>query len=648
MKKITTTKKEKDFYNIETIIDDIAIIKSSISGKRGLLNIETNELIGELDYYNILYNINKKFYLQIKTINNEYFLNVYDVFKHSYVVKDYNIVRHFEEYAYVSLLKKGDSDKLHFLDMYNLKDENNIFDLEIDNAEFLLDNCGKIYFVLSKDNSKALYMRGKGLITDFEYDDIKRKNGITFFYQNNKVRFSKDGEYDSISKEFNEISFHGLNDSLLYCKDDNDTYIYIIYFNSKDLICKTDKNSKLVASFFYDKENESTEYLFIEEDENNRKSLISSIVYKNRERIETRVLASDCDEITINNGYEYQQKFQFYLEKDEKKELFLYDSHNSKKIGNYDNIEYFRDDIYALTNGCSTDIVNITFDKDPRTIIKSCHIDNYNYQGIIFSQKTVLNNELLGMYYFDENNYYNNIIKAAHDSFKPHGKYLYEVEDNKKKGMYFLGKLIIPIEYKDITLSYSPKYKNIDDADYVYYALRKENTAIFAKRKNYHYKDLDESIELEELGEYKEILFFKDIIVLKTLLNTVIYDYNDKLLRNFPLGTMVTSFEVPEDKFNNKTIYCINNDYYFYKDGNLEKYYKEDIDRYLTIYETDTELFEVSSYRKDILDKFNSYIDSMEDDLGEASLKELSNNKRELGDKYPSLVLRKVKKREVK
>ena len=274
MKKITTTKKEKDFYNIETIIDDIAIIKSSISGKRGLLNIETNELIGELDYYNILYNINKKFYLQIKTINNEYFLNVYDVLKHSYVVKDYNIVRHFEEYAYVSLLKKGDSDKLHFLDMYNLRDENNIFDLEIDNAEFLLDNCGKIYFVLSKDNSKALYMRGKGLITDFEYDDIKRKNGITFFYQNNKVRFRKDGEYDSISKEFNEISFHGLNDSLLYCKDDNDTYIYYIYFNSKDLICKTDKNSKLVASFFYDKENESTEYLFIEEDENNRKGLV--------------------------------------------------------------------------------------------------------------------------------------------------------------------------------------------------------------------------------------------------------------------------------------------------------------------------------------------------------------------------------------
>lgn len=648
MKKITTTKKEKDFYNIETIIDDVALISSSISGKTGLLNIKTNELIGELNYFNTCYNNDNKYYSQIKTVNNEYFLNVYDVLKHNYVVKDYNIVRHFEQYAYVSLVKKCNSDKLHFLDMYNLREEDSIFDLEIDNAEFLLDKYGKTYFALLKDNSKALYKKGAGLITDFEYDDIKRKNGITFFYKNNKVRFSKDEEYDSISKEFNEISFHGADNSLLYCKDDNDTYIYNIRLNNKKLIRKTDINSKLAASFFYDNENKSTEYLFIEEAENNRKSLISSIVYKNREKIETRVLADDCDEITIIDGYEYQQKYQFYLEKDGKKELFLYDSHNSKKIGNYDNIKYFRNDIYALTNGCSTDIVNITLDKDPRTIIKNCHIIDDNYQGIIFSQKTVLNNELLGMYYFDERNYYNNIIKATHDSFKPHGNYLYEAEDNNKKGMYFLGKLIIPIEYTDISLSFSPKYRNIDDADYVYYALRKENDSILAKRKNYHYKDLDKYSNLEVLGKYKDILFLKDIIVVKTLLNTVIYDYNDTLLGEFTLDTLVTSFKASEEKFNDKMIYCINNDYYFYQDGNLEKYYKEDIDMYLTTYETDTELFEAFSYRKDILDKFTSYIDSMEDDLGEASLNELSNNKNDLKDKYPSLVLRKVKKKEVR
>ncbi len=648
MKKITTTKKEKDFYNIETIIDDVALISSSISGKTGLLNIKTNELIGELNYFNTCYNNDNKYYSQIKTVNNEYFLNVYDVLKHNYVVKDYNIVRHFEQYAYVSLVKKCNSDKLHFLDMYNLREEDSIFDLEIDNAEFLLDKYGKTYFALLKDNSKALYKKGAGLITDFEYDDIKRENGITFFYKNNKVRFSKDGEYDSISKEFNEISFHGADNSLLYCKDDNDTYIYNIRLNNKKLIRKTDINSKLAASFFYDNENKSTEYLFIEEDENNRKSLISSTVYKNREKIETRVLADDCDEITIINGYEYQQKYQFYLEKDEKKDLFLYDSHNSKKIGNYDNIKYFRNDIYALTNGCSTDIVNITIDKDPRTIIKNCHIIDDNYQGIIFSQKTVLNNELFGMYYFDERNYYNNIIRATHDSFKPHGNYLYEAEDNNKKGMYFLGKLIIPIEYTDISLSFSPKYRNIDDADYVYYALRKENDSILAKRKNHHYKDLDKYSNLEVLGKYKDILFLKDIIVVKTLLNTVIYDYNDTLLGEFTLDTLVTSFKASEDKFNDKMIYCINNDYYFYQDGNLEKYYKEDIDMYLTTYETDTELFEAFSYRKDILDKFTSYIDSMEDDLGEASLNELSNNKNDLKDKYPSLVLRKVKKKEVR
>ena len=158
----------------------------------------------------------------------------------------------------------------------------------------------------------------------------------------------------------------------------------------------------------------------------------------------------------------------------------------------------------------------------------------------------------------------------------------------------------------------------------------------------------DRTYELEELGEYKDIIFLKDIIVLKELLNTLIYDYNNNLLGKFSPDTSVTSFEVSEDKYNTKTIYCINNNYYFYKDGNLEQYYKEDIDLYLTTYETDTDIFEASSYRKDILDKFTSYIDSMEDDLGEASLNELSNNKNDLKDKYPSLVQRKEKKKEVR
>ena len=647
MRKITTTKKEQDFYNIKVIIDDVALIKSYISGKTGLLNIKTNELIEEPAYYKTLYDNNNKYYNQLRIeVRNgklEWFLDVYDVLKHSYVVIDYMIVKEFENCAYVSLIKeKEDSDKVHFLDMHNLREDENIFDLEIDYGYFFLDNCGNYYFVLSNNNLKALYKRGAGLVTDFEYDDIKRENGITFFYKNNKVSFCKNGEYDSFSKEFNEITFHGFNGSLLYCKDDIDTYIYSIsyYTNDINLIHKTDKNSKLVASLG------GNEHLFIEEDKYNQKFLISSTV-KNNDRIETKILANNYDEITRNNAYEYVQIFQFCLEKDGKKELFLYNTYFNKKIGTYDNIEYFGDDIFALTNDNSTNIEKIIVDKEPELIIKDCRIISHNREGLIFSQKTALNDELFGMYYFDKRYYYNNIIKATYNSVKLHGNYLYEVDENGKKGMYFLGRLIIPIKYKDISLGYSPKYKTIDDAYCVYYALRKYNISILAKRQMYHYEDLNNPSELEVLGKYKDVLFFKDIIVLNALLSTLIYDYNDKLLGKFPIGTTVTSFEVPEDKYNNKTIYCINNNYYFYKNGILEKYYTEDIDRYLTIYETDTEMFEASSYQKDIVDKFTSYIDSMEDDLGEASLKELSDNKRELEDKYPSLVLRKCKKERI-
>ena len=643
MKKIITTKKEKDFYNIETIIDDVALIESSISGKSGLLNIKTNELIGEIDYYSTFFDINNKFYNLVKEINNEYFLNVYDVLKHKYVVKDYNIVKQFGQCGYVSLLKETNSDELHFLDMHNLRNEKNIFDLEIDNANIFLESCNERFYVLSKNNSMALYKHGSGLVTNFEYDDINSKNGVTFFYKNNKVRFSKDGKYDSISKEFDEIKFYGW---LLYCKDGVDTYIYSnSYFDIK-LIRKTDNISKLATYFSYVVKNRITEYLFIEEDKNNKKSLISSIVYDNSERIEEKVLASNYDEITINNDYEYMRIFQFYLEKALKKELFLYDSCNSKNIGNYDNIEYFGHDIFAFTNNNSTDIKKITINKEPQLIVKNCHIVNHTGQGIIFSQKTDLNNELLGMYYYDEGDYYNSIIDATHDSIKPHGKYLYEVVDNNKKGMYFLGKLIIPIEYEDISFGYSPKYENIDDACDIYYALRKNKSSILAKRKKYEFKSLDEHNKLEVLGRYKDIFFYKDIIVLKKALKTIIYDYNDKLLGEFPFNTTVTSYEVPkDDKFRKKTIYCINDNYYFYKDGNLEQYYKEDIDIYLTTYETDTEMFEASSYKKDILDEFTNYIDSMGDDLGKESLNELSIHESALKCKYPSLVLKKVKKR---
>ena len=649
MKKTTTVKKEKDFYNIEIIIDDVAIIKSSISGKNGLLNIKSNQLIGEFGYYEMLYNTDKKFYMQFKTLNNEQFLNIYDVLKHCFMIYNYKIVK---RYGNTLLVKENDSDKLHFLDMSNIRDENNIFNLEIDDVE-CLDFRGNINFMLSKNNSKALYKFSTGLVTNFEYDDIKRENGVTFFYKNNKIRFSCDGEPKFISKEFDEISFRR---NLLYCKDGKEAYIYeMMLHNKKKLIYKTEKSAKFVVEFPYDNLTESYENLFIEEDENHKKSLISSKNYTDTEKIETKVLANDCDEIRLNKNYEYQFIFQFCLEKNGKQELFLYDSHNSKSMGSYDNIEYFGNDKFALSNGKSTDIVDITINKDPRMIIKNCRIINVTRNAIIFSQKSVLNMKLVGLYYYYSTNdftnrYYNNIIKPTHDYIRPRSRYLYEVEDNKKKGIYHLGKLIIPIEYDDISLSYSPEYKNIDDAKDIYFALKKENSTILAKRKNYHFKDTDESVKLEELGEYKDVLFFKDIIVLKKLLNTLIYDYNGKLLGKFPFGTTVTSFDISKDKYKPRIIYCINNDYYFYKDGFLEKYYKEDVDICLATYETDNELFEVSSRRSDVLEGFTNYIDSMEDDLGETSLRELSKdeNELELKNKYPSLVLKKVKKKEVR
>ena len=69
------------------------------------------------------------------------------------------------------------------------------------------------------------------------------------------------------------------------------------------------------------------------------------------------------------------------------------------------------------------------------------------------------------------------------------------------------------------------------------------------------------------------------------------------------------------------------------------------ISTYTTTYETDTDVFEVTTNDKNALEAFSKYIDSMKDNLGEETLISYSLNNCELKENYPSLVLKKTKKK---
>lgn len=211
-----------------------------------------------------------------------------------------------------------------------------------------------------------------------------------------------------------------------------------------------------------------------------------------------------------------------------------------------------------------------------------------------------------------------------------------------------LGKIIIPVEYDEISVGGQyGKYSSLKDSEVLYFSLKNGKKHELAKLHNWQYVDTD--VEFVSNHTFDTIDFFRDVMVFKDQVHSYIYDYNEKLLKSLPASTSITAYERPyEDDYDEKRgyrkyFYCIDGVYYYYKDGKFEKVYTENNDLYSTIYETDTESFEVRSYNKDEHDSFCSTIDSQKDAEAEKSLIEMSEKGISRKD-YPTLVLRRVSK----
>lgn len=637
MKKTTIKKEQKDFFYSTDILGDVAIIYSVISGKSGLLNIKTNELIGDLDYYSTKIDSSQERIIQTK--NNPISINYYDIEKHEYLVYNFELVKTLVRSIY--LLKSKVNNKTYLLDKNMHTDSIGIFDIEVDDADYLdLDDR---YLILTLNGKKALYKAGNGLVKNFEFDEINSNYKISeyvisyailIFKKNNKCYFSYyDDNFSSISEEFERIEVDKNYGHILYCYKDKETHVYDIY--NKLLVLKTAKKVEYVDYVVRTKN--KNEYFFIAR-EGDKQEILSSIVNEDSKEINVKTLVSGCDKISLNRESP-PYNMAFNLEKNKKKGIFLGSSSKSITIEpNYTDVEYLRNDFYILTSNDISDIVRFNYDLIMETKIESCSIVEKTNYAVIYSKKDNSETEKVGLF-FPKNG---NVVPGASTSIKVLSKHFYEALENGKKGIFYLENLIIPKEYENIQISFSPKYENLDDAIRVYFSLKKEKSCLLAEAWGFQVCP-DNKIELEILGEYKDIYFLKDIIVCRTKDNAYIYDYNYILLCKVSSNAVIAPVEGNLDY--NTSLYNIDGIYYYYRDNKLIKLYQNVISSYITTYETDTDLFEVSTNDKNTLEAFSNYIDSMKDNLGEETLISYSLDNCRLKEKYPSLVLKKQKKK---
>ena len=635
MKKTSTIVKEKNKYEIGVIINNTAYIKS-VTGKTGLLNIKTNQIVGEMDNYYTIYNVNEKLYYQEKTIeerseenncNLKHTIRIYDALNEKTLVDGWEIVDNSAYYDLI-IVKSPIDGKLHLFDCHAFRKSTNIFDLPLDNIKYIYREYRYTYFVVTMNGKKGLYRHSHNLILPIEFENIEGHNEIIIYTKNNKKYFEyfdkiDDKIYNKVSTGFDEITVDEKNTNIVYCKKENKTYVYDILI--RKLLFSTDSDE---IKFMYRDDSEFNIFYenFLFEIVKNRKHGVISSKF-NKEIRETgtcakvsTLLAPQYDEIERHcDGI-------LYLKKTDKIGLFVGSSYQNQIIEpKYDKIDNLGSNYFALYTNGLCDVGKVVSYIPFTPSITNCEIAKKF--GCILSYKK---NGKYGLLIEEDK-----IVSPEYDNISEITRKCYILEKNNKKGLMYLDKIILPIEYDE--LKFDEKYNRFNDT--TYFALRKGKKYKLAKL----YSNQG-NIEFVNNHTFDSIDFFHKIMVLKGKMRVYIFDYDEKLLKSLPINTSITEYEGTSKGMNKDYFYCINGVHYYYEAGNFEKVHTESNDLYLTTYETEADLFEISSYNKDEYDSFCSAIDSQEDIEAEKSLIEIS-EKGFSKKKYPTLVLKRVIKK---
>lgn len=652
MKKTSTIVKEKNTYEIDVFINNTAYIKS-VTGKTGLLNIKTNQIIGDMDNYHTIYDTHGQFYYQEKTIEKSSEENnwttrktvrIFDALNERILVDGFEVVKEFSSQYDLTALKSPIDGKLHLFDKYACRKHTNIFDMPLDDIEYLFSEYNDTYLVVTVNGKKGLYYHNcydktPSLITPIEFDNIEKLHNIIVYTKNNQKYFESTGRDGKKSSTFDEIKLDDNNKNIAYCKKGNQIYVYNT--EAQELLLSTDADE---IKYMYKNGDSYNDYhgdFFFEIMKNGKYGVISSEINNEIRKAGTgakvsTLLPPKYDEIERARGG-------LYLKKDGKIGLFIGNSYHNQVIEpKYDDIDFLGYNYFALYTNGLCDIGKATSYNPFTPSITNCEVAE-DFDNALTYKK----NGKYGLLFADDR--HDEIIPPEYDSISNVAKYYFILGQNNKKGLMHLGKIIIPVEYDEISIGGQyGKYGSLKDSKVLYFALKKGKKHELAKLHNWQYVVTD--VEFVSNHTFDTIDFFHDVMVFKDQVYSYIYDYNEKLLKSLPASTSITAYGRPyKDDYDKecgyrKYFYCIDGVYYYYKDGKFEEVYTENNDLYLTTYETEKDSFEIRSYNKDEHDSFCSTIDSQEDAEAEKSLIEMSEKGISRID-YPTLVLRRVSKK---
>lgn len=649
MKKTSTIVRGKDAYEMSILINNIALVKSK-DGTSGLLNIKTNKLIGPMRKYYTIYDENKKFYTQTWSDDSEEMTNarkvtsyirVYDAKNEEMLVEDSELVESHRSHHEVFTGRTSDG-KIHLFDKFNCRNSGNINNLDLDGVEKLLDRYNDSYYLLRKNGKCALYFsncfdKTPKLMTDFVYDNIEAKHNVIIFTRNGKKHFIFYDDENGKSIDFDDIEIEEENRNILYGKKGNKIFVYNTY--SKDLILEIEADSLKYIKKDGDSANEFYGEFFFIFERDKKQGLVSSNVYLDKERkraISTHVIAKNIyDEIEYG-----KYSGAFYTKKNNRCGLIVGSGSSNQIIEPaYDDITNLKNDFFVFMNNGTKKIQRVIYHKTYDPIIEG----NIEYESVNDGYIITKNNKQ-GMI-ITGSNLQERLIEPKYDEIKEEATHYYIAKRDNKKGVINRGRVIIPVEYDEITLGGEyPDYSSIKDAKKIYFALRKGKDYELAKIDNYNYNDRD--VEFVSNHRFKSIEFYKNLMVFRDEQYTYIYNYEEKLLKTLPSNADFREVKKKESSYSFKYLYYIDGKYYYYRDGKLTEEHVEERDFFVTTYEGDNDVYEISTPSQDEHDAFCEMIDKLSDEEAEKELEDLSKNKQKVKSMYPSITLTKRNKEE--
>lgn len=366
MKKTSTIVKEKNTYEIDVFINNTAYIKS-VTGKTGLLNIKTNQIIGDMDNYHTIYDTHGQFYYQEKTIEKSSEENnwttrktvrIFDALNERILVDGFEVVKEFSSQYDLTALKSPIDGKLHLFDKYACRKHTNIFDMPLDDIEYLFSEYNDTYLVVTVNGKKGLYYHNcydktLSLITPIEFDNIEKLHNIIVYTKNNQKYFECTGRDGKKSSTFDEIKLDDNNKNIAYCKKGNQIYVYNT--EAQELLLSTDADE---IKYMYKNGDSYNDYhgdFFFEIMKNGKYGVISSEINNEIRKAGTgakvsTLLPPKYDEIEIARGG-------LYLKKDGKIGLFIGGSYHNQVIEpKYDDIDFLGYNYFALYSNGLCDI----------------------------------------------------------------------------------------------------------------------------------------------------------------------------------------------------------------------------------------------------------------------------------------------------